>query len=342
MGSERSFDFREPVLLGCALLITSCASDPMKRPEVVQLSKEEPLPRTIRMKVVCDEKSLFGGEEDWIRDISRIFEELNVCTKVWREGDEKAKDADMAVQIILEAKEPFQQTEIDGQGALLDTLAWSTLPFVPWFIHDVQVDPGLQMRIQGESLPSQIPMTSEGELVVECPSIKSSLKDRRTFFSWQTLGCLVVPPFLFRGSDGEHLAGSISEEVRLEVAFSAAKVVKNSWLQGKEELLRDLKIGRSGEDWFLSGVPSQNLLKLTLRIQPADPGTALSHQKTIEEFVKFGAKTTDPTQWNLEKLNPDLFEKGALLRIDALGRDDRRLRYTVPLPAGPSSSSSGG
>ncbi len=313
-------------ILPCLLLaLSSCASNPLDRREALDLAAGSPVPRVIWIKVECGE-GLFGSREDWSDDLWGVFRDLNVCAAVRTEDDGPADGADLEVAVTLERGEP-RDPEIDAQGALLDFLAWSAVPPLPLWIADVRVDPGVKVRLTAAPLPG-------GKKVhlgaMECPALRTCQRERFPFFSWPTLGAVLVPPFLFSHPDPSHLETSICNHVRMEVALRIAEAVKTA-LPEQSELLSGLSV----EGGVLTFVPAPHLKDMVLRVEPADSGVPrVPSGPRIRVTVPYEeAKDGSPKTQSLKALVPGQRGEDLLLRIEASGRLGEKLRYSLPLPA---------
>jgi len=294
-----------------------------------------PLQRTVRIAVdfAGSGTAPFGDRREWLDALIAVFEDMEVCACVVGEDEEAAAgDADMAVSITIQELPPASPS-IDPQGAFLDFLAWSAVPPVQLWIPDVHVDPGIAAFVKVATLPAAEELERGGGRL-ECPAIKSSILERHPFLSWTTLGSVLLPPFIFREPDRVHLGTSIARSVRRAVAEEAAGMIRSARL--KAEFLSDLNVypGLHG-GLVLSYRPAPLLKYLDLKVQGGGTWSlpVLARKPRIPIPGDAAAQGGSPQEEPLDELLAGLTGDDLILRIEALDRDGRRLRYTVPLPA---------
>jgi hypothetical protein len=315
---------RNFILSGYVLGLAACTG-PLERAGTRELKELPPLPRALSIRVVCDrDAERFGSSEEWGRDLTRVLcDEVNVASAVWHSGERIASEADMRVTVNLsltpgEPKGP----EIDEANALLNCLAWLTIPVVSWFIADVRVHPGLDISLSLELLGEEVPPPEK--VSVPGLAIQTSLWERHPLLSWETLGALVLPPFVFSSGDDDHMDSAIREEVRLEVAVEAAKIVKE-WSLGDAELLTDLELRTEEDEPVLFCRRSPDLLTFTVQVDKSEL------EQRSETFPLPADGKISACRLPLHEL--DIRPETRLLRIKATDRKAKPtvLFYTVPI-----------
>ncbi len=299
--ASRTFLSAAELLLVAGLL--GCASMPLERARVQGASQLPPsLTRSVAVTVQLDAgtESFYGTRAEWLEDIHRTLEALDACAQVVPEA--QANEADMSVAVQLSRSAPAEP-DIQTTGAFLDFLAWSTLPLLPLWIPDVNVQPELHVRVT-RSLRSL-----EGKATVLSPAehdadpVSTSYLDRRPFFSWPTLGAIFVPPFIFSGADAEHVEGEIGEWVREATAVRVAEIVRGSRREDGE-LLEGLRVqgdGASGSVLaFTSGrglrrvvarVGDEKVGQKDLKLSEADAARPTVHRLSLTLSTRRGAPT---------------------------------------------------
>jgi len=298
--------------------LAGCASTPLEKPEAQKVAELAALPRTICIEVQSGEPT-FGDDEEWSSTLVSVFKELKVASEVWRASERNAEDADMVVRVALAQRSP-SSPETDTQGALLDFLAWSTIPLLPSWIEDVHIDPGLRITVNREFAGDK-----EGNLssLFNSPVIKTSFRDRYPWLSWTSLGALLVPPFVFAEGEGEHLRECIAERVRLEVAVRVAEFLKKE-PPGEEELLSSFAVTQEDGKPLLEYEASPEMGKLIVWLDGE------GSERTTEK-IPFSEKTVRG-RFPLTALLSGAGEE-RLLRLEAIHRaDGRRFRYSLPIP----------
>ncbi len=305
--------------------LLGCASTPVERARAQDASQLAPsLPRSVAIRVQLDAGtgSLYGTKAEWLADIHRILEILDACARVMPEG--QASEADMIVTIQLSRSAPAEP-DIQPTGAFLDFLAWSTVPLLPLWIPDVNVRPELHVRLT-RSLRSL-----EGAAMALPPAehdadpVSTSYLDRRPFFSWPTLGAIFVPPFVFKGTDAEHVEGEIGAWVREATAVHVADIVRGSRREDGE-LLRGLGLqadGASGS--VLAFTPGPGLRRVVARVDDEKVG-----QRDLKLSEADAARPV-PLKLSLSLRS----RGGAPTHVSVLAVGNRpglALRYTVRVP----------
>jgi len=187
-----------------------------------------PIPKTIGLTLEAPEPGIYGTKDEWLDEVIGALLETGACADAWAEGDPPGpgKDPDAKLIVRLSSGGKPGPAERDAQGALLDFLAWSIIPPVPLWIPDVRVDPDLDVEVSAVDPDGwKIPL---GEGDARCPPVLTSHLDRNAFLSWKTLGSIVVPPFVFKEPDREHLQQEIAGDVRRFVAAGIARKVKEA------------------------------------------------------------------------------------------------------------------
>ncbi|MBI4582838.1 MAG: hypothetical protein HY717_02220 [Planctomycetes bacterium] len=313
------------IFLACSpCLLPACASDPLGRPEVIELAENRPtLPRSVSIQVnpILNGVERYGDRDSWVQELKQVFHHLKVCSAVWDGAADPTRQADMTVEILLENGTPAEP-EIDTQAATLDFFAWSAVPLLSWWIRDVSMDPGIKGQVvRTILLPSGQGAESLEEAGFAAPAILTNLRERYPLKAWPTLGGIFLPPFAFSSRDLDHFCGVASARVRREVAIRAARAVKEA--RSKKELLSDLAV----EGSLLKCRADLALGGLRCRLE----GSELEPQ---EQVIPFDRREAD--EWIEIDLSRWLSVSGdgdSLLRIEAYGQDGRALPYSVRLPA---------
>jgi hypothetical protein len=265
------------------VLLCSCASGSPAREEFDKLRALPSLPRCIALRVhvgpesaasaadasgVPDTSAPFGTLQSWQEDLRRVFVELEVGSGVV----ESEAEADLVVDVQV-SKPRATRAEIVAQGALLSFLAWSTVPLLPWWIEEVEVDLGLELEVETSlredwdtrkpPLPGPVDRTK-----LSAPPELTCLLDRRPPISWQTLAALFVPPFVFREADPERLEQRVGASLRARAAFAVAKLVKET--PHDSELLGEPKLRWEGDRLLLEFKPHRDLGQIWYRFSDED------------------------------------------------------------------------
>jgi hypothetical protein len=322
------------------VLAAGCASSPLETPEAVEIAAEPPLPRAILVKVRCDREDLFGSRAEWCSAVAEAFRELKVGAAVWTEDEISPDAADLVVDLRIDKNETPRDPEIQGQSALLTTLAWSSIPFLPWFLHDVHHDPGFiaTVNVGAASENGWSPMIPSPEKKRTVAAVPTSLRERYPILSWSTLAVIAVPPFTFQGGDRERVIQAIAPRARANVALDLAGLVKGAQLQSRKELLGDLSLELSGASCSLHYEPAGDLGKISVRIEPLDPRIPWPEGMFKETIIPY--PPVDKVL-PLGDLPSPLPAPGLLLRIEAFGRRGARARYSLAIPSGPAGEAPG-
>ena len=312
------------LLLALTLAACGCTTDPLERPEVMDLAGWETVPRAVCIQVECEAPECYGDVEEWTADLVSVFKRLKVSSAVWGERERSPDEADMVVRVILRERAPAEP-EVDTQGAFLDFLSWSTVPLLPLWIPDVHVDSGLTVLVARHlDFSSDAPAGVEGDLLTP-PAIKTSMRERYPWASWSTLGAIFVPPFLFKAGDPGQLKESTSPRIRVEAAVQVAEFVKKDPIL-KRELLSSLVITRAAGGLFLGYEASPEVGRLAVSRDGAGARPkSISIPLWREEVIR--------GQLPLAGIISAASVEGELLRVEARSREDGRLyRYTVVVP----------
>jgi hypothetical protein len=300
-------------------LIAGCSTAPLERAENLELTQAVAIPWTVHVEILGEE--VFGGHEEWREELTRTFDNLRVCSAVVAGSPERA---DLRLTVLLKVADRPSPPKVDAQGALLDFLAWSTVPLLPLWIPDVNLDPGLAADVS-------LVRSGKGGLVFEDrdvrpPALKTTQLDRHHPVSWSMLGALFLPPFVFGSPDPERIQKTLAERVRLETACRIAGMVKRA-PQNEAELMSRLEIKRSGSQYFLHYTPSDDLMEVYLRVEPIRLQEGMLLGRTFLVPPHHG---TTRKSVPLKKLVAGEPAPGSLLRIEAVGRDPgQRCSYSI-------------
>jgi hypothetical protein len=313
------------VVAGCALTLGACASTSLERQEEVAAVPELPRAICVRVDSADGDAGPYGSRDEWREDLTRrLREDLKVAPAVWGPEERDWREADMLVVVTLFPRAP-KEPEVDAQGALLDLVTWSWLPLLPWWIADVDVDPGLSFKVT--LLLCREMGEDDFERLQDLPNavrpIRTCLRDRYPALSWATLGALLLPPFVFSAGDPHHLAESISEAVRREVAVEVAAIIKNAHL-ADEELLKDLDVTEGADGPALVYEARPDLWKVTARLESG------ASEEDLLPLQPPGAADTVRGRLPLGNLLASATEAVELLRVEAVSRTGDRLYYTIP------------
>ena len=301
---------RALVLLSIAAGAISCAGAPRRDPVE---GERDRLPKGLLVKVELDEelKNSYGSERAWAGTIVGVFrDELDLCERVWHEEHGHGatpREADMKMTIKI-SRAHLETAEVYGQGVFFELLAWVTIPLLPLWIDDVNVDPGLKVEVY---------LDNRGPVEISVDKKLTNLSDRYAFLSWQTLSVLLVPPFVHWEGDPEHLATSIADEVRREVAIKAGETVKAHRV---DELMSNLDLQLTEADWKLSFVAGEDLSVVTLYVDDGPklkPEVIPLHRGSRPEELTIPRAELDNAQY---------------LIIKADGTDRSRKTYTLRIP----------
>ncbi len=223
-----------------------------------------PLPLLVSLNLdeISPELAPYGTAEEWRRDILDVFDASNLCLTC---RDEKAPDnADVAITLNLHATADAG-TEIDVPSAVVTTLAWSCVPPLHLFVRDVAVTPELHATVEWRRAAA-----SPVREIDYRGTFYASYLQRYPFFSWETLGSILVPSFVFSGGERAHLLSSLAGRVRGEAAHAIAKQLRGE-LTRADDLLRDIELRRTGDAYVLRATPGIDLYTIALRVDDAAP-----------------------------------------------------------------------
>lgn len=229
------------VLLAGAFL-SACAASHLETEEAREVRAAKPLQRALRLAVELrgEDAALYGDKSQWENDLRHFLDALKVSEVPISDA---SLEPDMELAVVVS---PVQaKPTVVPEGALLDVLIWMTVPFLPLWIKDVEVEPGLRVEIQlspvveemdsGSQVSSKRPPPDP----VDLHSVPTNMLERYPFFSWETLGAVLLPPFVFQHGDAEHMGAEIGDEVRWQAALEIAGLVKRV---DPQELLTDVSI----------------------------------------------------------------------------------------------------
>ncbi|HZN56608.1 MAG TPA: hypothetical protein VFD71_00935 [Planctomycetota bacterium] len=304
-----------------------CASTPLERAldqKRSLVSTPATLPRAVAIRVKLDEttESLYGTESEWEADILRVVEELDACARLVPQP--QVDEADMTVTIHLSRSDRPAESDIQTTGALLDFLAWSTIPLLPLWIPDVDVRPVLRVRVERSLRGVENQATPLEAREHEAAPVATSYLDRRPFFSWPTIGAILVPPFIFSGTDPEHVEAEIGAWVREATAVQVADIVRDSRPKAGE-LLDDIVVKAGAAGPVLAFRPSQGLRRVVASVRGKEVG---KEDRSIEEAE---AAPRDPIALRLD--SSAVGPAPSYVNVIAAGnRPGWRLRYTIRVP----------
>jgi hypothetical protein len=275
------------------LATAGCASAPLDRKENVELAGRPRLFRTVHL-IFDEDVEQFGTQEEWRAEIQTVFRDLRVCTAV---VESESPRADLEMHVGFRTKDVG--SKVDTQGAILDFLAWSTIPLLPLWIGDVNIDSGLEADVT-------VKFPENGKVIVHksVPSakVKTAHLDRHAFISWPTAGALLLPPFVFGSPDVPRLQKTIASQVRMETACELASVVKD--MDMTDELISNLAVKLDKGKWYLHYTPTKDLLYFFYWVETLDglkirtPGSfgkkELLHPKDIEPIALGEFPAGDP------------------------------------------------
>jgi len=294
-----------------AAFAAGCSTAPFERPENVELAQAAAIPRTLYIELEGEE--FFGSYEEWREELTHTFERLRVCSAVMTGAPEQA---DLQLKVRIRFADRSSPPKIDAQGALLDFLAWSTVPLLSLWIPDIHLDPGIATDVS--LVLSGKAKTPVAACEVRPPSLKTTQLERHHILSWSMAGALFVPPFVFGSPDPERIRQTIAARVRLETACGIAGVVKRAPVDG--ELLSGLEIRLDGGQRYLDYTASEDLMLIRLRLGDLRP-VEVPHQRGSARF-----------KVSLKKLLAGEPSPDSLLRIEAVGRKSgQRRSYSIRL-----------
>jgi len=327
-------------ILSFAAAAWGCSSAPVEREEDAKMPER---PRVLQLDIDPGSEASFGTREDWHSDISRVLQELNACTAVWTPEMSAERRPDMVLRLDVRTESAGGDAQVRTEGALLDFLAWSTLPLLPLWIRDVDVDPGVTLEATCSDYCSRAGAKPEEVLEsklgpIPCPSISSCHLDRHAIISWSSLGGIFVPPFVFKSPDREHFAGSAGSRVREEVALALGRMVKSFKSVEPPEPFRSLRLEPNGAGLtlVLDLEPQADLLKLDAGLEEGMPPLAGQTEPRPVLSLRFdypegSAGRLKPIP--LDGLVPLVASEEHLLRIEATDRRGLTWRYSLPVRA---------
>lgn len=309
-----------------ASLGSSCSMSAHRDRLATDLARRPPIPKSVELVVDCrgDVVSTFGAAPEWEKSLESVLaDELGLSEVIEtsstlqgrpRGSPEKPLDSDLRLRLKVSGAGTSPDTTVRTQGAILDFVAWSTVPFLPLFIDDVEVKPALDIELSVDTrvLSGWRSTDEPGDFV---PPVATNMLERYPLASWQTLAVLVVPPFFFDGSEEGHLEASIAPHVRRNVAIEIARLVKRA---SDKELITTPILARREGKWFFSCEGRQDLGLLVFR----------GKHEHREAF----SVTRDPVPPIELRLPASLLESGQTLRIEAVSRlqgDDSVQYYTL-------------
>ncbi len=257
----------------------------------------------------------YGKNLDWQQSLEATLWDLGISEEICGVSD--SKHADMKVEFHVKdlSSDNGSDNEIIWQGAILDFIAWSTIPLLPLWIQDVEVDTGISVDMviyqrtgQADDLWTPLKINNEdvrypvvGGESTERIHISTSMLDRYPVFSWQTLMVLVLPPFVFTGGDRDHLQMTIAEEVRRHVGELAASFLREySWSVQFDELIRKIELKDLGDqiEFTFHMRSDLNIIKFSSDKGPLreNPEVLPHGQKRAEKFV-FSKKEVEDTNY---------------------------------------------
>jgi hypothetical protein len=311
-----------PVLVALATL-PSCATRGREAED-----RGHRLPMAVHLTMNVPPEGLFGTSEEWTDEVIGALLESRACADAWADGDPPGPGPDMELVVDLSAREP-RPSEREVQGALIDFLAWSTVPPTMLWVPDVRIDPGLHFGLSAFEPAGEAPILL-GEGDADCPFIKTCHLDRNAFLAWKTLGAVLVPPFIFKEPDREHLAGEIAGDVRRAVADAIVRRVRSApWpIEGLRAL--EVSYGNDGVPILHIDPDLNAIAKVLARVEQLRPRKT---SKAIEIPVRLDRKPPDrPLPF------PGFDGEGRFLRVEVVRRDGKRSRLTFPLPPGRSAA----
>ncbi len=310
--------------MSLVLMLSSCQSNPMDWPETMELAEKPSLPRTVGIRLEVRDPECFGAAAEWAESLTRHFQELNVCTATLTDQEPSFGEADMVVKVVISKIVPPFEPAIATEPALLDFMAWSAVPLLPWFIDDVEIDPAVSAMVTWTLRPQDEGPLGPNE--VSIAPISTSLRDRYPLLSWPTAGALIMPPFVFREGDKDHLAQSLGARIRSEMAIEIARIIKTS--RADNELLWNLWLEEGKEGAMLVFNADADLGKVWVSVDGQDDAKS--------EFpIKIGSGDTNEQRLHMQKMIQGAGPGNRFLKIEALGHSGRRLRYSLPLTYSP-------
>ncbi len=183
-----------------ASLASGCTALPEREDD--DLASAPPLPYAIGLQLTTNGEGIYGTPEEWRDALLSAFDSNAVGAAVFTDGERKP-DFTVDVHVARADGAISPEARINVQGALLDFLAWSTVPFLPLWILDVDVRPELEIKVS--LVHPEAARRSRFEPPIGPPAVKTCHLDRHSFWSWPTAGALILPPFVFRRPEPERL-----------------------------------------------------------------------------------------------------------------------------------------
>jgi hypothetical protein len=205
---------------------------------------------------VCDgkEEETWGTVEEWQEDlVASLRDDFQLSDLIYHSEAGKQEHADVFLLLRVAPDTP-SKPEVEVSAALLDVLAYVTIPLLPIWIRDVRKDPGLRLELTASFVGQSSVDKLEDTIDRELPALVTSLLERSPLFSWTTLGAIVLPPFLFEGDDrSEHMEASMGARVRRLAAATLAPAIRLKLLKSDPKgLVRDIKVSRGPSGTELS------------------------------------------------------------------------------------------
>ena len=307
--------------LACALAFSGCASETMEGE--VPRRDDAGLRRTVAVALECSPDGFYGTREEWTSDVLDAIWAEELCPAAWESGDAGSWTPDITVTVAIRRSEAPAEPDVETQGALLGVLAWSTIPFLPWWISDVNLDPGVEVSVDWELQVSG----KEGARIkppaprwFKLEPILTDLRERYPLFSWSTLGQVFLPPVLFKQGDPEQIQESLAPEVRRRAALEVARILATTPFV-KKELIESLEVRWIEDQAFLCFAPSSDLYHLSVQV----PGST----RKIEKIVKESSGGAEPLALKSLLSGPEA--QGKILKVLAYGPEGA-LPYSVAVP----------
>jgi hypothetical protein len=264
----------------------------------------------------------FGRPEEWSEELRRVFEELDVCTAVFGPASDTG-NADVLLTLTLE-RQPARPPQLRSPAGILDLIAW-VLPVVSWWAQNVAVDPGfacqVAMKICGPTADQIIKVSSTtGDVDI----VYTSFHERQALPSWKHLVAVLIPAFLFRDHDSEHLERTLRDRVRKGLARELALLVKQFRLSN--ELFKDITLHTEGDSVELRYEPHPDLGKIEYWVESGGRVARGEYFQPVEESVHMSSLRLD--------IPPTAIQAGQLLHLEAIDRTAKRcLPYTLRVPS---------
>jgi len=218
--------------------------------------------------VTCDgdEVETWGSAEEWREDLVTILrDQFRVSEVIFHSGAGDPAEADVNLEIRV-IPISARKAEVESSAAVLDVLAYVTIPLLPLWIRDVRKYAGVKLELT----VSYVCAHNEGEspikdTIEDVPGLLTSLLERSSVFSWTTLGAILVPPFVFEGEDrSEHMKAAMGPRVRRLAAAAVAYSLKQLRVHS-EELIWDVQLRQGPEGPVLSFEVHPNVGAFTIR-----------------------------------------------------------------------------